>query len=202
METPEFIVEDLLEFPNYDAGVENGNFGDVSGSEPQLLGEGCRSFADFSIDICVPPAEVAAELEFLSNLLEEPFWSEEEDVQKFRLISGMAAPADGYPEIAVPRKARSKRSRAAPCNWTSCNWTSVRRCLHYATHETPQWRIGPMGTKTLCNACGLRYMSGRLVPEYRPAVSPTFVATKHSNSHKKVMELRRTQPPQTRCLPC
>ncbi|XLU20999.1 hypothetical protein S245_057065 [Arachis hypogaea] len=48
-----------------------------------------------------------------------------------------------------------------------------------------------MGPKTLCNACGVRYKSGRLVPEYRPAASPTFVLTKHSNSHRKVLELRR-----------
>ncbi|KAK9742104.1 hypothetical protein RND81_03G148600 [Saponaria officinalis] len=67
----------------------------------------------------------------------------------------------------------------------------VRRCLHCATDKTPQWRTGPMGPKTLCNACGVRYKSGRLVPEYRPAASPTFVLTKHSNSHRKVMELRR-----------
>ena len=66
-----------------------------------------------------------------------------------------------------------------------------RRCMHCATDKTPQWRTGPMGPKTLCNACGVRYKSGRLVPEYRPAASPTFVLTKHSNSHRKVMELRR-----------
>ncbi|XP_047940353.1 GATA transcription factor 9-like [Salvia hispanica] len=72
-----------------------------------------------------------------------------------------------------------------------------RKCLHCATDKTPQWRTGPMGPKTLCNACGVRYKSGRLVPEYRPAASPTFVLTKHSNSHRKVMELRRqkAQPP-------
>ncbi|KAK9142063.1 hypothetical protein Syun_011463 [Stephania yunnanensis] len=66
-----------------------------------------------------------------------------------------------------------------------------RKCLHCATDKTPQWRTGPMGPKTLCNACGVRYKSGRLVPEYRPAASPTFVLTQHSNSHRKVMELRR-----------
>ncbi|XVE71014.1 hypothetical protein DITRI_Ditri10aG0115900 [Diplodiscus trichospermus] len=70
------------------------------------------------------------------------------------------------------------------------NWDG-RKCLHCATDKTPQWRTGPMGPKTLCNACGVRYKSGRLVPEYRPAASPTFVLTKHSNSHRKVLELRR-----------
>lgn len=67
----------------------------------------------------------------------------------------------------------------------------VRRCTHCASEKTPQWRTGPRGPKTLCNACGVRYKSGRLVPEYRPAASPTFVLTQHSNSHRKVMELRR-----------
>jgi hypothetical protein len=66
-----------------------------------------------------------------------------------------------------------------------------RRCLHCETDKTPQWRTGPTGPKTLCNACGVRYKSGRLVPEYRPAASPTFVMSKHSNSHRKVLELRR-----------
>ncbi|KAL1315042.1 hypothetical protein HN51_041831 [Arachis hypogaea] len=72
-----------------------------------------------------------------------------------------------------------------------CGSGDGRKCLHCATDKTPQWRTGPMGPKTLCNACGVRYKSGRLVPEYRPAASPTFVLTKHSNSHRKVLELRR-----------
>uniref|UniRef100_A0A0D9XMB9 GATA-type domain-containing protein n=1 Tax=Leersia perrieri TaxID=77586 RepID=A0A0D9XMB9_9ORYZ len=67
----------------------------------------------------------------------------------------------------------------------------VRRCTHCASEKTPQWRTGPLGPKTLCNACGVRFKSGRLMPEYRPAASPTFVLTQHSNSHRKVMELRR-----------
>lgn len=65
-----------------------------------------------------------------------------------------------------------------------------RRCSHCLAQRTPQWRAGPLGPKTLCNACGVRYKSGRLLPEYRPAKSPTFVSYLHSNSHKKVMEMR------------
>ncbi|KAI3727253.1 hypothetical protein L1987_67065 [Smallanthus sonchifolius] len=120
-------------------------------------------------------------------------------------------------DVLVPGKVRSKRSRAAPCDWSSRllllksstsaadvnqpkttpskntdgSENSVRRCLHCGSDKTPQWRRGPMGPKTLCNACGVRYKSGRLMPEYRPAASPTFVPAKHSNSHRKVMELRR-----------
>ncbi|KAK1373467.1 GATA transcription factor [Heracleum sosnowskyi] len=66
-----------------------------------------------------------------------------------------------------------------------------RRCSHCLVQKTPQWRAGPMGAKTLCNACGVRYKSGRLLPEYRPAISPTFSSEKHSNNHRKVMEMRK-----------
>ncbi|KAF5447415.1 hypothetical protein F2P56_011205 [Juglans regia] len=67
---------------------------------------------------------------------------------------------------------------------------ATRKCMHCEVTKTPQWREGPMGPKTLCNACGVRYRSGRLFPEYRPMASPTFVPSVHSNSHKKVIEMR------------
>ncbi|EOA31198.1 hypothetical protein CARUB_v10014365mg [Capsella rubella] len=66
-----------------------------------------------------------------------------------------------------------------------------RKCQHCGAEKTPQWRAGPSGPKTLCNACGVRYKSGRLVPEYRPANSPTFTAELHSNSHRKIVEMRK-----------
>lgn len=65
-----------------------------------------------------------------------------------------------------------------------------KRCSHCETNHTPQWRAGPLGRNTLCNACGLRYKSGRLLAEYRPAASPTFDVNKHSNFHKKLMKRR------------
>ncbi|GAB2286841.1 hypothetical protein Dimus_021231 [Dionaea muscipula] len=67
---------------------------------------------------------------------------------------------------------------------------AVRKCLHCEITKTPQWRAGPSGPKTLCNACGVRFKTGRLFPEYRPAASPTFVPLLHSNSHRKVLEMR------------
>ncbi|KAI3959143.1 hypothetical protein MKX01_023819 [Papaver californicum] len=65
------------------------------------------------------------------------------------------------------------------------------QCSHCGVQKTPQWRTGPLGAKTLCNACGVRYKSGRLLPEYRPASSPTFLKAVHSNSHRKVLEMRK-----------
>ncbi|XP_073127113.1 GATA transcription factor 5-like [Henckelia pumila] len=69
--------------------------------------------------------------------------------------------------------------------------SQARRCSHCGVTKTPQWRAGPHGSKTLCNACGVRYKSGRLLPEYRPACSPTFSLELHSNNHRKVLEMRR-----------
>ncbi|XP_020115303.1 GATA transcription factor 8-like [Ananas comosus] len=86
-----------------------------------------------------------------------------------------AAAEEGYPQL-------QQQQQQAPA--------PVRKCMHCEIQKTPQWRAGPMGPKTLCNACGVRYKSGRLYPEYRPAASPTFVPSVHSNSHKKVVEMR------------
>ncbi|URE01162.1 GATA transcription factor [Musa troglodytarum] len=80
------------------------------------------------------------------------------------------------------RKPKSPPSAAA---------SNERRCTHCGAQKTPQWRAGPLGPKTLCNACGVRFKSGRLLPEYRPACSPTFVSHVHSNCHRKVLEMRR-----------
>lgn len=37
------------------------------------------------------------------------------------------------------------------------------RCVACQSTETPLWRAGPDGPKTLCNACGVRYKKGKLV---------------------------------------
>jgi GATA-binding protein, other eukaryote len=68
-----------------------------------------------------------------------------------------------------------------------------QRCLHCGTTSTPQWREGPLGRHTLCNACGVRYRQGRLLPEYRPAASPTFVRSEHASRHREVLQLHRRQ---------
>lgn len=177
------------------------------------ISSGSFTDAQFSSsELCVPYDDLA-ELEWLSSFVEESFSSD--DMQNLQFIpTSVTTSYKNSPifnaDISVPGKARSKRSRAAPCDWSSRllhlspakaharkRENSVeasgsgRKCLHCASEKTPQWRTGPLGPKTLCNACGVRFKSGRLVPEYRPAASPTFVSAKHSNSHRKVVELRR-----------
>ncbi|CAD6268283.1 unnamed protein product [Miscanthus lutarioriparius] len=70
---------------------------------------------------------------------------------------------------------------------------SEKWCLHCGTTWTLQWRTGPAGESTLCNACGVRYRQGRLVPEYRPRASPTFNQAEHSYKHREVLKIRKKQ---------
>ncbi|CAA6660983.1 unnamed protein product [Spirodela intermedia] len=175
------------------------------------------------IRVCVNEQyDELAELEWLSNFVEESFSSE--DLQKHQLISGLKSSSSSSAllrqEAHILGKARTKRRRPGPTCWSSsllvisaANSSSDSAAAGEpakkkasqgpgaaasgATGDDPQWRAGPMGPKTLCNACGVRYKSGRLVPEYRPAASPTFSLSEHSNSHRKVLELRRQKEQQS-----
>ncbi|XP_071725027.1 GATA transcription factor 4-like [Rutidosis leptorrhynchoides] len=244
-----FAVDDLLDFSNDDAMMSDGFFDNVTGNSADsstVTGNSsisdqfsnynyplsCRSFADSQLtgEFCVPYDDMA-ELEWLSNFVEDSFSNDQNLQTNYQILSGSKPPTPESsssstrpepanphhpifsPDTPLPGKARSKRSRAAPCDWSTRllhvspnpnpelsnkqdnlnpnSESTGRKCLHCASEKTPQWRTGPMGPKTLCNACGVRYKSGRLVPEYRPAASPTFISAKHSNSHRKVVELRR-----------
>ena len=39
--------------------------------------------------------------------------------------------------------------------------SNIKRCEACGVTSTPQWRRGPSGVKTLCNACGVKYSQGR-----------------------------------------
>lgn len=115
--------------------------------------------------------------------------SDSENVVQSRLVIKIPK------QVATEHKKKKKKIKlSAPEGNSDTNQNQpsqpVRKCMHCEITKTPQWRAGPMGPKTLCNACGVRYKSGRLFPEYRPAASPTFVPSLHSNSHKKVVEMR------------
>ena len=110
------------------------------------------------------------------------------DVEHGLVGDGAAAAVEG--RAAAPAGGEVAAAPRAP--------TATRRqCRHCGTEKTPQWREGPEGRRTLCNACGVRYRSGRLVPEYRPASSPNFFQGQHSNCHQQVVQLRRRREEST-----
>ncbi|KAJ6335040.1 hypothetical protein OIU78_011804 [Salix suchowensis] len=159
--------------------------------------------ADFTDHLSVPSDDVA-ELEWLSQFMEDSFTdfpstinipadtsSRNRSCGKGSRTTTAATSSSADSETAVTGESRLKKGNNRGPHSSAETEGGVRRCTHCASEKTPQWRTGPLGPKTLCNACGVRYKSGRLVPEYRPAASPTFVLTQHSNSHRKVLELRR-----------
>jgi hypothetical protein len=52
-----------------------------------------------------------------------------------------------------------------------------RKCEVCGVTETPQWRRGPSGKRTLCNACGVKWSSGRLVLSGPPGSPFPFTTT-------------------------
>ncbi|GJN30287.1 hypothetical protein PR202_gb18580 [Eleusine coracana subsp. coracana] len=144
-------------------------------------------------------ADEEEELEWLSNM--DAFPSVETMV-----VEAAAAPSrplvglGPVPHVVGPRTKGLRRRRRVTAPWSlppllppppPSGGAPRRRCTHCASEETPQWRQGPDGPSTLCNACGVRFKSGRLFPEYRPINSPTFSPLLHSNSHRRVLEMRR-----------
>ncbi|KAG8093691.1 hypothetical protein GUJ93_ZPchr0012g22200 [Zizania palustris] len=104
-------------------------------------------------------------------------------------------PENKSPDIYLVRKPPRKDSAPppapAPRRKKKLKKNTMKSCTHCGSSETPQWREGPMGRSTLCNACGVRYRQGRLLPEYRPKGSPTFLPSEHSNNHRQLLELYR-----------
>ncbi|XP_074577247.1 GATA transcription factor 4-like [Curcuma longa] len=230
---------------SYLSGSSDTNFFSAMPTEPPssvVAGNGCfasvlQSQQQSSLDLYVPQCEDAAELEWLSQFMEDSFSDTPKEVGWSSISPPLACAEQVHAEPpATARGAQSKRFKAvawsssvapshqpgrlnSPSSSISSSYEltpselssftgsgrngrgkkgrateeggEARRCTHCASEKTPQWRTGPLGPKTLCNACGVRYKSGRLVPEYRPAASPTFLLAQHSNSHRKVMQLRR-----------
>ncbi|XP_020229701.1 GATA transcription factor 8 isoform X2 [Cajanus cajan] len=141
-----------------------------------------------AMNLISPASSVVGE-NMQPNVISPKASSDSENFAESQLVPKIPKQASGEP------KKKKKVKLPLPVGPADSNSNQngsqpVRKCMHCEITKTPQWRAGPMGPKTLCNACGVRYKSGRLYPEYRPAASPTFCPSLHSNSHKKVLEMR------------
>nr|ABA95921.1 GATA zinc finger family protein, expressed [Oryza sativa Japonica Group] len=84
---------------------------------------------------------------------------EEEGVARVVVVVAPPPPVDPGEEEAGKRAAKR-----------------ARRCLNCDAVETPQWRSGPMGRSTLCNACGVRLRAVGSLPEHRAPAARTTTA--------------------------
>ncbi|KAI9189699.1 white collar 2 type of transcription factor [Blastocladiella emersonii ATCC 22665] len=67
--------------------------------------------------------------------------------------SDTGASANGGAESSSSANPRRKKRKVAPVD----HGPQERVCIDCGTTKSPEWRKGPTGAKTLCNACGLRY---------------------------------------------
>lgn len=72
-------------------------------------------------------------------------------------------PAETAPSGSSVKKAKpaAKPSAPAPKPTPDPNLSS-KQCAHCGIKGTPQWRRGPDGAGTLCNACGVKWKHGKL----------------------------------------
>lgn len=149
-----------------------------------------------SSPLCVPQDPID-EIELYPNFLNDSIsisnldvsnfsWEFETPMMKKQAAAAAAQGCNGFLGNKKPRGKREGRRGMWSMSMNEELWQ--RKCSHCETRHTPQWRVGPLGPKTLCNACGVRYKSGRLLPEYRPAASPTFDVHIHSNFHRKILK--------------
>jgi hypothetical protein len=67
-------------------------------------------------------------------------------------------PAPAPPAPAAPLASTVAAAQTALDAWHDAAGRKCRRgCFNCGLQKTPQWRMGPAGAKTLCNACGVRY---------------------------------------------
>ncbi|KAE9618389.1 hypothetical protein Lal_00047759 [Lupinus albus] len=136
----------------------------------------------------ISPASSSVGENMQSNVISAKASSDSDNFAESQPVAKI--PKQGSGEYKKKKKIKLSLPSSPDADHTNQNGQAIRKCMHCEITKTPQWRAGPMGPKTLCNACGVRYKSGRLFPEYRPAASPTFCPSVHSNSHKKVLEMR------------
>ncbi|KAG2207884.1 hypothetical protein INT47_010868 [Mucor saturninus] len=80
--------------------------------------------------------------------------------QKFRLqqeVELESQPSSVEKKRRVLFHEQEKTSLTITTSLQQGNGGAVKVCARCRTSHSPEWRRGPDGHKTLCNACGLRY---------------------------------------------
>lgn len=84
--------------------------------------------------------------------------------------------ADTKPKPVVQKKTSAvvkvvKPAVVNPPAAASVDSSVMKKCLNCGSTGTPQWRRGPEGAGTLCNACGVKWKHGKLALPKKPQSS-------------------------------
>ncbi|KAI8087536.1 GATA zinc finger-domain-containing protein [Thamnidium elegans] len=84
---------------------------------------------------------------------------EEEDDEEEEEEEGTPSKITDHVEYELIRQARNLQDTQPRPKYRRRNRRSMigQKCHSCSTTETPEWRRGPDGARTLCNACGLHY---------------------------------------------
>lgn len=89
-------------------------------------------------------------------------------LRKFQVITASS-------EYKITKKKRGRKLNTSPSCCSQCN-----------SAHTPEWRKGPNGTRSLCNACGLFY--SKLIKKFGPIdAGKYFIAQKNSRSFDRTL---------------
>ncbi|GAN03404.1 hypothetical protein MAM1_0040d02857 [Mucor ambiguus] len=78
--------------------------------------------------------------------------------------SSLVSAAPPFIDAVVTSKSSENTRAPLPRAWRGRFGVFEKKCENCQTNTSPEWRKGPGGHKTLCNACGLRY--ARLVAKH------------------------------------
>ncbi|SAM09093.1 hypothetical protein [Absidia glauca] len=87
--------------------------------------------------------------------------------------SGSSSYSPTLPSSYLPQTSENDKRRSPPKSWR-IRPHEKKLCESCHTSQSPEWRRGPSGHRTLCNACGLRYSRSLARQEQRvsPILSP------------------------------
>lgn len=102
----------------------------------------------------------------------------------YQAATSLSAQTD---KVFVPFADRRHLGKIGKTSKSGKNRNAHMRCLHCSSTETPEWRKGPGGPTTLCNACGLFYK--KLIKKFGEGVATS------------IMKSRQIENPQDRKIP-
>ncbi|KAK3823594.1 MAG: hypothetical protein J3Q66DRAFT_145412 [Benniella sp.] len=92
-----------------------------------------------------------------------------------------------HDESSIPTsRAAGTTKRASSGANTSTASSHPKRCAYCGCTSTPMWRRGPAGPHSLCNACGVKWRSGRIIIETgQPPPPPRTPGATSSSSNAR-----------------